>query len=189
MESKYLLPCNCGKKIVVEPGQAGQSIRCACGAELEVPTLMALRRLDPAEPEHQQPGQAGPRPAAASTGWGIRQGIVFFGSIVTLIGLIVATYLFVTRPQLPKREQIRPRINSLSPLASRRVWFEIRSQGPDIYLKWDAEGFEGRLFRYRLSLGVALAVALGGVAIAATALLQGHPGAQDDAESVDPPED
>lgn len=47
--SSYLLPCVCGEKTPVTASQAGQSVRCACGAQLEVPTLRGLRDLAPAD--------------------------------------------------------------------------------------------------------------------------------------------
>jgi hypothetical protein len=46
--SQYLLTCSCGRTSTVTARQAGQSIRCACGAALDVPTLRGLRDLPPA---------------------------------------------------------------------------------------------------------------------------------------------
>ncbi len=46
--SSFLLPCTCGRQTVVTPSQAGQAVRCECGAPLEVPTLRGLRELAPA---------------------------------------------------------------------------------------------------------------------------------------------
>jgi len=43
----YLLPCACGKKNVVDPGIAGSTITCQCGATLQVPKLRELRLLEP----------------------------------------------------------------------------------------------------------------------------------------------
>jgi hypothetical protein len=36
--------CSCGKSIPVTAGQAGGNVTCACGASVEVPSLMQLKR-------------------------------------------------------------------------------------------------------------------------------------------------
>ena len=75
MEGRYLLPCSCGQEIPVEPRQAGQEIRCDCGASLEVPTMLGMAALEkaPSEPSHTPP----------SAPWGIRQGIVLLGTVTS----------------------------------------------------------------------------------------------------------
>jgi len=45
--AKYLLPCECGEGVAIEPSQAGSSVVCQCGKSLEVPTLRGIRTLDP----------------------------------------------------------------------------------------------------------------------------------------------
>ncbi|MDD3470764.1 MAG: hypothetical protein PHE53_12420 [Thermoguttaceae bacterium] len=45
---KYILPCECGVKHTVSTNDAGRQLTCTCGKELLVPSLMALRRLEPA---------------------------------------------------------------------------------------------------------------------------------------------
>lgn len=41
----YLLPCACGRDLVIQPRQAGEMIRCECGRECAVPRLNEIRRL------------------------------------------------------------------------------------------------------------------------------------------------
>ncbi len=75
----YYLPCSCGKKIEVDAGQAGLSVRCQCGADLTVPTMRGLKQLEPVE----APSEV----VAAETqqaNWGARQGVVFLGLVVLL---------------------------------------------------------------------------------------------------------
>ena len=43
---QYLLPCQCGQKLPVDASQAGLRVRCACGAEPQVPTLRGLAALE-----------------------------------------------------------------------------------------------------------------------------------------------
>ena len=123
MEGRYLLPCSCGQKIPVEPRQAGQEIRCDCGASLEVPTMLGMAALEkaPSEPSHTPP----------SAPWGIRQGIVLLGTVIVLLALGMVIPLHLTRPALPTAEMIRQRTQTLSPFQSWRHWHVLRAGGPD----------------------------------------------------------
>ena len=47
---KYLLPCKCGQSVEIELGQAGQTVVCACGENLLVPSMLQVKAL-PAAPE------------------------------------------------------------------------------------------------------------------------------------------
>lgn len=50
MSQKYLLSCpTCGKSIPVETVQAGHEIRCVCGNNLVVPSLLKIKKLPLAE--------------------------------------------------------------------------------------------------------------------------------------------
>lgn len=46
MTMEYLLPCECGQKITVAAGQAGQDVTCQCGKTSHVPPLRKLAELD-----------------------------------------------------------------------------------------------------------------------------------------------
>ncbi len=81
--SDYLLPCTCGKKIGVTKSQAGQTVRCTCGTELEVPTLRNLSELE----------RVGTRGVAKTTTWTNRHRLVFSLAIVALAGVLAAGYL------------------------------------------------------------------------------------------------
>jgi hypothetical protein len=76
--SAYLLTCDCGKSVPVEIGQAGGRVACSCGKQIDVPTLRQLRHLPRESAEV----------AAASGGWGLRQGIIAASLII--IAAIVA---------------------------------------------------------------------------------------------------
>jgi len=88
MTTRYLLPCTCGNQNPVDAGKAGQAIKCACGAVLEVPTMRGLGQLARAE-----------EPAAAPT-WGMRQGLVFIGLIIAVLGFGYGGYLYTTLPEV-----------------------------------------------------------------------------------------
>jgi hypothetical protein len=57
---KYSLTCECGQSQPVEPRQAGQSLICACGKTLQVPTMLQIKRL----PEWEDEGAGKPESAA-----------------------------------------------------------------------------------------------------------------------------
>lgn len=93
MSPKHLLPCSCGNQIPVDLPQAGSRVRCTCGAELEVPTLLGLKRLTRAD--HDATTDAKTKPV-----WGTRQRLVFFGAILTVVGISGACWFFYTRPRI-----------------------------------------------------------------------------------------
>ena len=50
MANRYLLPCECGHKLVVESRNAGSTIECLeCSTTVDVPKLGELKKLEPAE--------------------------------------------------------------------------------------------------------------------------------------------
>jgi hypothetical protein len=87
--SSFLLPCACGQTTIVSPAQAGQSVRCVCGAQLEVPTLRGLRQLAPATP-------AGGK--GKTYAWSNRHRFAFALILVSFACLVGAGYMV---PQVP----------------------------------------------------------------------------------------
>ncbi|MCS7306562.1 MAG: hypothetical protein NZ602_15830 [Thermoguttaceae bacterium] len=92
MEKKYLLACSCGLQQTIEPAQAGQTIRCACGQAIEVPSMLALRRL-PLAPSAPV-GQVGR--------WGIRHRLISIGALVMLGAGAWLAVLLLSWPQQPQ---------------------------------------------------------------------------------------
>jgi hypothetical protein len=87
---KYLVPCSaCGVKTPVELGQAGQTMMCSCGQPLEVPSVRALRQLEPVAEEK----------VAAAT-WNRRKGLVFLGSALLALAVLAAAVLLFVRPSI-----------------------------------------------------------------------------------------
>lgn len=108
--TKYLLPCSCGREIPVDIAKAGQEVQCACGASLEVPTLQGLKALNRAPLQTPPPGKAA---------WGLRQQLLLVGAVVTMIALLAAGYLFFNRPQMLD-------ITAVSPLHAWHIWQDLR---------------------------------------------------------------
>ena len=78
----YILPCPCGRNLIVQPRQAGETLQCQCGRDSSVPTMGEIRRLQPAE---------GPAAVATESKWGSSQRFLVFGiSLILLAGIVAA---------------------------------------------------------------------------------------------------
>ena len=86
MIAKYLLPCTCGRQIVVEPRQAGQIIPCSCGASLQAPTLLDMTALEPA-PMVSVSG-------AAPVDLGLKHRLRLLGTVLVLVAIGVGVWLY-----------------------------------------------------------------------------------------------
>jgi DNA-directed RNA polymerase subunit RPC12/RpoP len=85
--AKYRFPCpQCGNVAIVSEDQAGAESRCAeCGAKASLPTLMQIRRLEPADARASH--AADPRQidrARSRRGWGA--GLFTIGLLMLLLG-------------------------------------------------------------------------------------------------------
>lgn len=93
MAVKYLLPCGCGESLQVDASQAGSKISCACGNELEVPTMRGLRDLAPVEVDDVR---------ESNQDWSMTQGASFSGGLLLVfigIGLAAYAYQYVREAQ------------------------------------------------------------------------------------------
>lgn len=178
VRAKYLLPCPCGEKIAVEASQAGQEIRCRCGAALEVPTMRGLAQLERAGPKPAvgrstatpQTGQASDVPPAAGRStirgstsvWGTRQRLVLVGGFITVLGLGSAIVLYAGRPRLLDLERYPP-------IGTWQLWHDLR-QGIEQRPAWE-EQYTRSVAGYHRWMVVASAIAGIGVLLMASPLL------------------
>ena len=126
--SKYRLPCECGKGIVIDASQAGQRIACECGAVLEVPTLRGVRALEPV-----QASASASRPAAD---WDFSRGLIFAGSIILIvIGAGVAWFGYEglrAAPKITREDETKSfdkAIDELPPEEVYTIWKDFRDRG------------------------------------------------------------
>jgi hypothetical protein len=113
MSERFLIPCECGKSVVVERRQAGTSVPCECGKSLEVPTIRGFAKLAPA------PGQQEPPPPI----WGLRQGLVFLGLVIAVPALVFAGYIYLNLPKLTEHYQLlEQEIEKLPPQHTWAIW-------------------------------------------------------------------
>ncbi len=144
---KYLLPCSCGRKLAIHTSQAGEHVRCACGAEVEVPTMRDIAAL---EQDRSQPVVA--RPA---TRWGLRQRILVAGAAIALIGLLLGASSYYFRP-------VRLDIADYPPARTLNLWMALE-RGIDRPPHHMEAAFNEQLHTYHQWLGVAAALVVLGV--------------------------
>jgi len=150
MSNARLLPCPCGQKVPVRPSQAGQTVRCQCGRQLQVPTWREIAALEPAQPEVSPPGAGG---------WGWPETLLLAG-VAALAGVVVLfAYLLLTRPIQPSVADIRRRVDGFSPAEVRRTW--------RTWVAWDLDpwaddpDWDRAMASFRLKMGTTAVLAAG----------------------------
>ena len=113
MRTKYLLPCPCGKKIAIEVAQAGQTVRCACGAKLEIPAMRRITSLEPLGPEAED------RRSRSIAAWDKHKARMLLGAVLTVVAGMLIAWLAWSRPRLSN-------VQTLSLLESWTLWRELR---------------------------------------------------------------
>lgn len=169
MGAKYLLPCRCGKRIVVETFQAGENVSCSCGATLQVPRMLEIVALEPA-PDMQAAA------TSAATDWGWPQQARLGGIVLLLAAIIGGGLIYRYRPvsafATDTPEVLRENAAKLPPVATWMHWTQMK-QGLD--RRVDSQ-YMAAMSRYRLWFGAAAAAALLGVALlAAGTMLKPRP--------------
>jgi hypothetical protein len=107
----------------VELSQAGQELRCACGATVVVPTFRQLRELPVAAAE---PAQLAKVPRK----WGARQGTIAASLIIAGLLLIGAAASRFAEPILPqfnptaRNQMVSGEIDKLAPAEAWKIWTE-----------------------------------------------------------------
>lgn len=95
----YLLSCSCGQQTRVSSVQAGETVRCACGVPLPVPSMRELRGLPLAADE-----QAGK--TRRGSVWEDRHRVAFVLVLAAIAALAGAGYLAAQLP--PPERQTTP---------------------------------------------------------------------------------
>jgi hypothetical protein len=136
MNTQFLLPCTCGRKIQVQLRQAGEIVTCECGNSVEVPTLSGLKRLEavkePAAPKNIQHQ------------WTVGHALIFVGVLIILVAIGFCGRLLWYGPSDPfanfTPEGMIQAAQSRTPLQSLRLWqmlvrggLEHHKRGAEIY--------------------------------------------------------
>lgn len=154
----------CGRKLPVNSTQAGESVRCECGASLTVPSLSELSRLELAP-------RASARRKKRRRPWSKRQGWILLGAFIVAAAVGLLAFLHLTRPRLVDLESLRP-------IQVWSVWQDLR-RGPDRNLSLAEQRFlemRGihRVWQLALLGAVAAGVILMAVAYAIPAAQTSH---------------
>jgi hypothetical protein len=158
MMADYLLPCTCGRKTPVSTRHAGQTVRCQCGAELEVPTLRGLAELERAEPSGRTSRGA----------WDNRHRVVFAFVVGAVVCFGLAAYMAVKMPAKIELPVITVDANTPI-LAVYDVYYDLQ-RGIDVdQPTLTPEGREQVKLRELLLWGIRIVVFAGGIC-AATAI-------------------
>ncbi len=107
---EYLLPCECGEHTIVSTAQAGETVRCVCGNELQVPTMRGLQELEPLER-----ATAGD---AKAESWDDRHRVAFLLVLGALTCVGVAIYLWASLPAQivqPTNEEFNVAVDAAAP--------------------------------------------------------------------------
>ena len=137
MRTTYWLPCDCGRRLPVETKQAGAVIRCACGAELTVPTLHEMSRLESTATASQSAAHRAAKPI-----WNKRRAWIFLGAVIAVTAAGLLVYLEITRPRADA-------VESLAPIQVWSLWQDLR-RGPDRHLTPPEKQFLDRLHMYHI---------------------------------------
>jgi hypothetical protein len=117
---RHLLTCTCGRQIPVELSQAGEELRCTCGAAVSVPTFRQLRELPlaPVEPVKQ----------LATHAWGARRGTIAASLIFATLLLLGAGVSRYFEPVLPRfnpaawNQSVSGEIDKMVPAEAWKIW-------------------------------------------------------------------
>ena len=155
MAISHLLPCACGEKIKVDAAQAGLSVTCVCGRQLDVPTRRGLADLEiaPDDPLKNAPRRA----------WGPRHGVALLGMAIAVIALGCGLLLWANAPQ----DFVTQRIAEADLIDSLRFWHSLK-EGVHISDTPENVGFKRATQNYRfwmifsfIAAGVGLLITLG----------------------------
>jgi hypothetical protein len=144
---------------MVQPQQAGETVRCECGRENTVPTMCEIRRLQPAETTA----------AVVAPQWGKPQRLLLVGVVTIVLALILAVILYSLQYSFDLKiaaaiQSQRAHVQSLKP------WETIQWYRRNVAPGFDTSD-ENRFQRYREMLAVGKAIAA--IAVIAGAVLAG----------------
>lgn len=120
MSVRYRLPCRCGQTVLVERSQAGLTVTCSCGAQLEVPTIRGLAQLESLQSSPDK------------LGWTAQYGLLLIGALIALLaGGAVGWRVVKQGPDLYSEESIDAFVNEAAMKTDRMTPGEV-------VLQWQA---------------------------------------------------
>jgi hypothetical protein len=133
MADQYLLPCECGNNVIVEPRLAGGEVNCSCGKLVRIPTLREMRRLPLANPS--KPANSPPPTAQWSPWQGVLLTIGVLMVITSLLRVAYVGYQYAGVPKLETQEQfvekVEENILTATPMQALFIWERLLQDGLD----------------------------------------------------------
>lgn len=119
MPDQFLLPCECGQAIPIEVSQAGQEVTCSCGRSMSVPSMRAIRQLEPAKTNTSAP--------AEKAAWNPVKGFIFgFGALLIVGGLITAGHSYFVYSRVadykPSNAELDLQLEQIDKLTADHLW-------------------------------------------------------------------
>jgi hypothetical protein len=146
--------------MIVEPRQAGQTVPCACGSTLQVPTLLDMTALEPA-PSVVVASEPPPQT------WGVGQQLRLLGAVLLLAALVGGVWLYLERPRsrfdVIDPEWLQTYAQKLTPVETLSQW-EYAKQGLD---RRTDQQYAAAVLRFRVWEVVVAGAALAGIALIA----------------------
>ena len=161
MPIQYLLPCNCGRKTPVETRQAGESIVCGCGAKLDIPRLLELKKLEKAATPTVE--------VKPSSVWGIGHSLVLSGAVI-LVGVVVLWFLVLRSAYGDPFEgmtpdQLRAEFQKMTPMDTWKTWLYFKQIGLNPRKDRMERELEGQFAQRQMLLTYLGIAAAGGIAL------------------------
>ncbi len=114
----YLVPCpKCGKQLAVELGMSGETLRCECGAPVEVPKLRVLRDMPRTDEVDEGPG------------WTWRHGVLVLGAMLAAFGISMGLYLVRNQYDMQPDRAWDEWSKSSSPADDWKMWHYFQRDG------------------------------------------------------------
>ena len=114
----YLVPCpKCGTSLPVELGMSGETLHCACGAPVEVPTLRVLRDMPRTDAVDEGPG------------WTWRHGVLVLGAMLAAFGISMGLYMVRNQYQMQPDRAWEEWSKNSSPTDDWKMWHHFQRDG------------------------------------------------------------
>jgi hypothetical protein len=158
---QYLFPCSCGRKTPVESRQAGEATRCDCGATLEIPRLLELKKLERVAFEARETENI--------PNWGIGHSLIV-SAVVVLAGVLLLwmgiSYFMPGNPyDRMTPEQTRAQSAKMTPVETWETWQYFQQVGLNPPKERIDRYIEGQYAKRQMLLTYLGIAAAGGVAL------------------------
>ena len=117
MSDQFLLPCECGQTLPIGISQAGQELTCSCGRSITIPSMRAIRQLQPVKAATKAPEKT----------WNPVKGFIFgIGALLIIGGLVTAGHSYFVYSQVvdykPSSAELSMQLEEIDKLSAPNLW-------------------------------------------------------------------